>query len=167
MKVIKTLTLLLLSALVTMCSSEEEDKKLPVKRETHAKNITQEIDTSKVSDLEKGVYLINKSNEPMKGVLLLQQVIAKDSSNYDAYFYTGKFYLQTGHIEKATSNFEQVIALNDTAIPVTFFYLAGLAEKESEDQKAINYLNRYLKFDLKEGNKQRAMSVLEQIRNKK
>lgn len=64
---------------------------------------------SETSDVEKAVALVNGSN-PMEGIMMLREILAKDSTNVEALLYMGLFSVQSGQLDKAKERFESVLS---------------------------------------------------------
>ncbi|MEY4331145.1 MAG: hypothetical protein RL609_1893 [Bacteroidota bacterium] len=61
--------------------------------------------------LQQAIDLVNGSN-PMQGIMMLREIVAKDSNNVEAQYWLGVFAVQSGQFEKAIPRFEKVIALD-------------------------------------------------------
>jgi len=62
-------------------------------------------------ELEEALALINGS-DPMKGILMLREMVEKDSTNTEAQMYLGIYSLQTGQTDKARERFEAVLRVD-------------------------------------------------------
>jgi tetratricopeptide (TPR) repeat protein len=65
--------------------------------------------------LMQAVELVNGPN-PMEGILLLRELVTKDSTNTDAQFYLGAFSVKSGQIDKAIKRFDTVISLRPNEV---------------------------------------------------
>jgi tetratricopeptide (TPR) repeat protein len=63
------------------------------------------------SKLQQAIELVNGSN-PMQGIMMLREIVAKDSNNVEAQYWLGVFAVQSGQFEKAIPRFEKVISLD-------------------------------------------------------
>ena len=61
--------------------------------------------------LQQAIELVNGSN-PMQGIMMLREIVAKDSNNVEAQYWLGVFAVQSGQFEKAIPRFEKVISLD-------------------------------------------------------
>ena len=87
-----------------------------------------------------GAYMEDGS-QPMSGVLMLLDIVKKDSANVDAQLMLGRFGLISGQIDKAIARFEKVLYLqpqNSEAL----FLLAEAYNDQGNKQKAIDLLER-------------------------
>jgi len=87
-----------------------------------------------------GAYM-EEGSQPMNGVLILLDVVKKDSANVDAQLMLGRFGLISGQIDKAIARFEKVLYLqpqNSEAL----YSLAQAYNRKGEKQKAIDLLER-------------------------
>ena len=60
--------------------------------------------------LMQAVELVQGAN-PMDGIKLLRELVAKDSNNVDAHLYLGMFSVKSNQIDKAINRFDKVLAL--------------------------------------------------------
>jgi len=87
-----------------------------------------------------GAYM-EEGSQPMSGVLMLLDIVKKDSTNTDAQLMLGRFGLISGQIDKAIARFEKVLYLqpqNSEAL----FLLAEAYNDQGNKQKAIDLLER-------------------------
>jgi tetratricopeptide (TPR) repeat protein len=63
------------------------------------------------SKLQQAIELVNGSN-PMQGIMMLREIVAKDSNNVEAQYWLGVFAVQSGQYEKAIPRFKKVIGLD-------------------------------------------------------
>jgi predicted Zn-dependent protease len=96
--------------------------KLPAKARAKAEQPTNP-DSLK---LMQAVELVQGEN-PMEGITILRELVAKDSNNVDAHLYLGMFSVKSNQIDKAIKRFDKVLALrpNDAKyqVEVGFQYL--------------------------------------------
>jgi tetratricopeptide (TPR) repeat protein len=60
--------------------------------------------------LQSAIQLVEGPN-PMEGITILRELIAKDSNNVDAQYYLGLFSVRSGQIDKAMNRFRKVLDL--------------------------------------------------------
>jgi len=60
--------------------------------------------------LQSAIQLVEGPN-PMEGITILRELIAKDSNNVDAQYYLGLFSVRSGQIDKAMNRFRKVLVL--------------------------------------------------------
>jgi cytochrome c-type biogenesis protein CcmH/NrfG len=101
-------------------------------------NATEETD-AKVAE---AIQLVQSGTEPMKGIMLLREVLEKDSNNVQAHFYLGTFSIQSQQFDKAVTRFERVLKL-DPARTEAWFYLGVAWQELGDADKAIECLEKY------------------------
>ena len=93
-----------------------------------------------------GVCLVESAGltgqPPMKGIGLLREVVAKDSTHINAQLNLGYFAIQSGQFEKAIDRFELVKKIKPDFIEVNL-YLADTYEKMGNNKEAIKNLEVY------------------------
>jgi tetratricopeptide (TPR) repeat protein len=82
-----------------------------------------------------GVAYVSGTADPMKGILLLRDVVKEDPKNVKANMSLGLFSMKTGQYEKAVKRFEVVIS--QTNQPEAWFYLASSYENMGMNENAI------------------------------
>jgi tetratricopeptide (TPR) repeat protein len=87
-----------------------------------------------------GAYM-EEGSQPMSGVLMLLDIVKKDSTNVDAQLMLGRFGLISGQIDKAIARFEKVLYLqpqNSEAL----YSLAEAYRNKGDKQKAIELFEK-------------------------
>lgn len=79
---------------------------------------------------------------PMKGIGILREVIAEDSTHINAQLNLGYFSIQSGQFDKAIERFETVKRINPDLIEV-YIYIADTYEKMGNNAEAIKNLEVY------------------------
>lgn len=85
---------------------------------------------------------IEGSNNPMQGVTMLREMVAKDSTNIDAQLMLAKFGMVSGQFDKAIVRLEKILSLaprNQDAL----LLLAQAYENSGETAKAIETLKTF------------------------
>jgi len=90
-----------------------------------------------------GVCYVEGTRDPMKGIGLLQGVLATDSNYADALLNLGNFAMTSGQYGKAIARFEKVIRLKPEYI-LLYVRIAEAYEKLGDKPKTIEYLERYV-----------------------
>jgi tetratricopeptide (TPR) repeat protein len=112
-----------------------------------------------------GAYM-EEGTQPMSGVLMLLDIVKKDSNNVDAQLMLGRFGLISGQIDKAIARFEKVLYLqpqNSEAL----FSLAEAYNNKGEKQKAIELLERCKKTVKDPATKKDIEKAIESIKQPK
>ncbi|MFI5151598.1 MAG: tetratricopeptide repeat protein [Bacteroidia bacterium] len=90
-----------------------------------------------------GVCYVEGTNEPMKGISLLQGVLQSDSNYVDALLNLGNFAMTSQQYAKAISRFEKVLRLKPEYILLNV-RIAEAYEKLGDKPKTIEYLEKYV-----------------------
>jgi tetratricopeptide (TPR) repeat protein len=88
------------------------------------------------------VCLVEGSQNPMKGIGLLKEVLEADPENIKAHVNLGYFSIKSGQYEKAIERFEKVINIAPD-YPEAYIYLGDVYESLGNKQKAIEYYSIY------------------------
>jgi len=125
------------------------DQKLSADFADKARAIYQQLLTKYPEDLDvksKMAMTYVASPQPMQGIMLLREVIAKDPKNKTALFNLGLLSVKSGQYEKAVGRFEELIAV-DSKNAQAYFYL-GISYKElKETEKAKVNFNKVLELE--------------------
>lgn len=97
-------------------------------------------------DLEQKLHLaisyVQEGKDPMKGIMMLREILEKDSNNVKAHFYLGVFSVQSGQWEKAKQRFLKVLALDSTESEA-YFYLAQVEANIGDISSAVEIFKKY------------------------
>jgi len=92
--------------------------------------------------MAEAVALVN-GQEPMRGIMMLREILEEDPENAEAHWHLGLFSVQSGQYDKALERFKKVIELEPDGFPDAWFYLGRTyATLDSIDQ-AIASLSYY------------------------
>lgn len=80
--------------------------------------------------------------DPMKGIGLLRDVIAKDSANVSAQLQLALFSVKSNQFDKAIMRFKKVLELDPTKLDA-YLYLADVYEQTGDKANAIKNLEKY------------------------
>ncbi|MCU0318598.1 MAG: tetratricopeptide repeat protein [Flavobacteriales bacterium] len=84
-----------------------------------------------------------QGQDPMRGIMMLREVLEEDPNNAEAHWHLGLFSIQSGQYEKALDRFRKVRELDEAGFPDVWFYLGRTyATLDSTDQ-AIACLKKY------------------------
>lgn len=83
-----------------------------------------------------GVAYVEGSAEPMKGITLLREVVAEDSTNVDAQMSLGLFSMKSGQYDKAEKRFRTVIQLRPD-LPEMRLYLCDALQMQGNSKGAL------------------------------
>lgn len=142
-----TLTLLAIGGIALIVLFLLLPKQPSSSRERVAGQTTTDLDSLK---LMQGIDLINGEN-PMEGIVLLKELVEKDSTNVDAQYYLGLFSVKSGQLDKAEQRFQTVLALK----PDDIRYLVEVGYQYmvmQEPEKALPCFDKSLKIDSTDNN---------------
>ena len=92
--------------------------------------------------MAEAVALVN-GQDPMRGIMMLREVLEEDPDNAEAHWHLGLFSVQSGQYDKALERFKKVLELEPGGFPDAWFYLGRTyATLDSTDQ-AIASLAHY------------------------
>jgi tetratricopeptide (TPR) repeat protein len=103
-----------------------------------------EIDSTQTSvKVALASCYVEGSPNPMKGIMMLRDVVQKDSTNFQAQVQLGLFAMQSGQYEKAVDRFKrlQKIVPNNNEVDL---YLAQAYAESGKKNDAIAVLNSFL-----------------------
>jgi tetratricopeptide (TPR) repeat protein len=92
-----------------------------------------------------GVCYAEGTAEPMKGILLLREVIAQDSTHANAQFNLGVLSVRSGQLEKAVERFEKVL-LTDSSRVEARFLLGRTLIQMGRTKEALAHLSQIEKY---------------------
>jgi tetratricopeptide (TPR) repeat protein len=87
---------------------------------------------------------VEGSPNPMKGIMMLRDVVQKDSTNFQAQVQLGLFAMQSGQYDKAVDRFKRLQKIVPTNNEVDL-YLAQAYAESGKKNNAIVVLNEFLK----------------------
>jgi len=109
-----------------------------------------------------GAYM-EQGTQPMQGVLLLLEIVRRDSTNVDAQLMLGRFGLVSGQVDKAIARFEKILYLqpqNSEAL----YLLAQAYNAQGNKQKAIDALQKCKKVVKDPDAKKKIESEIENLK---
>ncbi len=95
--------------------------------------------------LAMAVELVNGPN-PMEGIMMLRELVEKDSVNIEAQYWLGVFAVKSGQFERAIERFEKVLRINPNYLAATID-LGGVYLEMSDTEKAMVYFRRGIEID--------------------
>jgi len=104
------------------------------------------IDSNNVNArIGKGECIVQGAGNPMEGIMMIEGVLKKDSTNERAQVALGAFSIQSGQFAKAVSRFNRVLKLDPKYIE-GYLYLAQAYENLGDKVSAISNLKKYNTF---------------------
>ena len=122
------LTGVLLSARKTVLLPEEAEKVV---------QLDQKIDSA--------VALVESGGQPMKGIMMLREVLEEDSTNIKALTRLGQFSIQSGQYDKAEERFRTIEKLEPNNMDA-LYYMGHLSARKGEKETALSYFNKCLEL---------------------
>ena len=99
------------------------------------------MDPSKAKTAE-AVALVD-GQDPMRGIMMLREILQEDSNNVEAHWQLGLFSVQSGQYDKALYRFQKVLALDSVNFPDAWFYLGRTYATLDSNALAIAHLKKY------------------------
>ena len=90
-----------------------------------------------------GVCYAEGSNEPMKGILLLREVVTADPNHEMAQFNLAMLSIKSGQLDKAIDRLNTVLKINPKRIDV-YFYLGQVYSSKGDNAKAIENMKLFV-----------------------
>ena len=91
-----------------------------------------------------GACYAEGSNEPMKGIMLLREVVAKNPQHENAQFNLGILSVRSGQYEKAIERFQKVLEINPERKEM-YFMIGKSYAMAGNNEKALENLERLKK----------------------
>lgn len=98
------------------------------------------------SDL--GICYAQEGSNPMKGIMLLREVVAKNPDHEMAQYNLGILSVQSGQLEKAVERFEKVVQLNPKRAEARFLLARTYADLGRKEEALKNF--RIVKEEVKD-----------------
>ncbi len=115
----------------------DEAKQIYIKiLQTNPENIDAQI------DLASCWMMAPDPQNPMQGVLMLKDIVAKDSTNTRAILQLGHFSVLSGQFSKAIERFQQALKI-DPKLDEAYFYIGDTYAKMGDMENAEKYLLQY------------------------
>ncbi len=97
------------------------------------------------SRLQQAIELVNGPN-PMQGIMMLREIVAKDTNNVEAHYWLGVFAVQSGQYDKAIPRFEKVLRLEPNYINA-YMDLGAVYKELGEKEKALTLFESAVQRD--------------------
>lgn len=92
-----------------------------------------------------GVCYAEGTAEPMKGILMLREVVEKDPNHANAQFNLGVLSVRSGQLDKAVERFEKVLAISPERVEARYL-LGRTLIQVGQDQKGVEQLKQIEKY---------------------
>jgi tetratricopeptide (TPR) repeat protein len=89
-----------------------------------------------------GIIFVEESNNPMKGITLLREVVEKNPEHETAQLSLGFFSIRSNQYDKAVERFSKVLELNPSRIDV-YLYLGEAMLAKGDSAKAENHFRTF------------------------
>lgn len=93
-----------------------------------------------------GVHYVENTEDPMKGITLLREVVTTDSNNVPAQLNLGFFSMKSGQFDKAVNRFEKVVKLAPEQHEALLYLADAQAGKGDKESAKKNY-REFLKYN--------------------
>jgi tetratricopeptide (TPR) repeat protein len=89
----------------------------------HQGNSTEVVSVDRSVDVKinEAVAIVNEGTAPMKGILMLREVLEENPDNIRAHFQLGLLSVQSQQFDKALDRFNKVIELDDNNMEAYYF----------------------------------------------
>ena len=91
---------------------------------------------------QEAIALVN-GQDPMRGIMMLREVLEEDPDNVEAHWHLGLFSIQSGQYDKALDRFRMVLKLDSVNYPDAWFYIGNMYLRTDSTQRAIESLKKY------------------------
>lgn len=117
------------------------------------------VDRSIDVKINEAVAIVNEGKEPMKGIMMLREVLTENPDNIRANFQMGLLSIQSQQFDKALERFNKVISIDSLSIEAYYFRAHALANlgnyeqakqdfkkvvKNASDEELKSEANKYL-----------------------
>ena len=92
------------------------------------------------------VHYVENTEDPMKGITLLREVVTTDSNNIAAQLNLGFFSMKSGQFDKAVNRFEKVVKLAPNQHEALLYLADAQAGKGDKESATKNY-REFLKYN--------------------
>lgn len=91
---------------------------------------------------QEAIALVN-GQDPMRGIMMLREILAEDPDNVEAHWHLGLFSIQSGQYDKALTRFQKVLELDSVNFPDAWFYLGRTYATLDSNAQAVASLKKY------------------------
>jgi tetratricopeptide (TPR) repeat protein len=91
-----------------------------------------------------GACYAEGTGEPMKGIMLLREVVSKNPEHEMAQYNLGMLSVKSGQLDKAIERFVKVLEINPKRSEM-YFYLGQIYVSKGETDKAVGYYESFVK----------------------
>lgn len=91
-----------------------------------------------------GACYADGTNEPMKGITLLREVVAEDPKHEMAQYNLGMLSVKSGQLDKAIERFNTVLEINPKRVEINF-YLGQVYLQKGDTTQAIQWYEKFIK----------------------
>lgn len=114
-----------------------------------AKDIFEELlsrDSENMALKNKVAMTLMVSESPMKGVMMLREILENEPENREAIFNLGMLAIRSGQYDKAEARFQNLIEIN-SADAEAYFYLGVSYAESDQKEKGIEAFQKYIEFE--------------------
>lgn len=120
-----------------------ESKTLILEKAISCLNKSLELNSTNVdAKVKLGSSIVEGTNEPMKGIKILKEVVDSHPDNKEAHLTLGFFAIKSNQLDKALERFNKVLEIDPTYIEA-YLFLADVYKSKGDTAKAIEALTKY------------------------
>lgn len=124
-----------------------------------------QLDSSNLdTKVNLGICYVESTPEPMKGIMLLREVVSKDSTNINAQLNLGLFAVQSGQYDKAIERFKKILRLNPE-FTEAYLYLGQTYANMGKKKEAIEALEKFKELSKDETVVSEVTQYINQLKN--
>ena len=90
-----------------------------------------------------GICYAEGTGDPMKGIMLLREVVTEDPKHENAHLNLGFLSVKSAQYEKAMERFDKVLAINPNRIDI-YIYKGETALQMGDQAKAMDYFSKFM-----------------------
>lgn len=145
--------------------SEENWRHFYMDKAVSAYQKASQIDSSNTdAKLNLAICYVEGTSEPMKGILLLREIVAQDSTNIKAQLSLGMFAVQSGQLEKALERFKRIVKI-DPNFAEAYLYMGETLVKLGRKSEAIEALEQFKNKSKDETVVSEVANYIDQLKN--
>lgn len=100
------------------------------------------------SQIAEAISMVENGESPMQGIMMMRDILEKDSTNVDVHWHLAQFSITSRQIENAAFRFEKVLQFDENQkYPEAYFWLAQTKIALDEKEEAIPLLEKYLTLE--------------------
>tara|TARA_Y100000782_G_C10186114_1_gene266661 strand:+ start:3422 stop:3838 length:417 start_codon:yes stop_codon:yes gene_type:complete len=114
--------------------------------------------------IDSAIALVESGENPMQGIFMLREVLAKDSTNVRVLLKMGEFSIKSGQMDKAVKHFDNVLKVEPNNIDA-LYYLGHLNAQKGDREKALTYFEKCLELSSDEQFTEELQGYINDLKN--